>query len=42
MTVTVRGDTLLESDETFLVNLSNAVNAAIADNQGTGTIQNDD
>src|SRR4029434_6073432 len=29
-------------DETFFVNLSNPVNATISDNQGLGTIQNDD
>jgi len=40
--VTVNGDTHLEPDETFTVDLSNAVNAAIADNQGLGTITNDD
>jgi hypothetical protein len=40
--VSVNGDTLSEADETFRVNLSNAVNATIADNQGTGTIRDDD
>ena len=40
--VAVKGDTTFEPDETFHVNLSNATNAAIADGQGTGTIQNDD
>ncbi|MDZ7264392.1 MAG: S8 family serine peptidase [candidate division KSB1 bacterium] len=42
VTVQVNGDQTVESDETFFVNLSNAVNAAIADGQGQGTIQNDD
>ena len=42
ISVGVKGDTLLEPDETFIVNLNNATNAAIADAQGTGTIQNDD
>jgi hypothetical protein len=40
--VTVNGDTNLESDETFLVNLSNPVNATLTDGQGVGTILNDD
>jgi hypothetical protein len=44
ITVTVNGDTLNETDETFRVNLSNADNASISSGQGfgTGTIQNDD
>ncbi len=42
VTVKVVGDTKVESNETFFVNLSNAVNATIADNQGVGTINNDD
>ncbi len=42
VTVTVNGDTKYEVDETFFVNLANAVNATIADPQGQGTIQNDD
>jgi hypothetical protein len=42
ITVLVQGDILDEPDETFLVNLSGAVNATIADNQGIGTITNDD
>jgi hypothetical protein len=41
-TVSVNGDTAFESDETFAVHLSNAVNAEIADADGTGTITNDD
>src|SRR6185312_8027902 len=40
--VTVIGDTTFESNETFFVNLSTAVNATISDNQGAGTINNDD
>ena len=42
VTVVVNGDTTFEPDETFFVNLSGAVNASIADNQGFGTITNDD
>jgi hypothetical protein len=42
ITVAVTGDTLVEPDETFFVNLSNSLNAAIADGQGVGTILNDD
>jgi len=42
VTVAVNGDANLEPDETFFVNLSNAVNATIADSQGLGTILNDD
>lgn len=40
--VSVYGDTRKESNETFFVNLSQPVNATIADAQGTGTIVNDD
>jgi hypothetical protein len=42
ITVPVKGDTNYEADETFYVNLSNPVNATIADGQGVGTILNDD
>ena len=42
ITVLVKGDTAIEPDETFLVNLSNAMGATIADAQGIGTIKNDD
>jgi VCBS repeat-containing protein len=42
LSVRVKGDITSESDETFFVNLSNAVNATILDGQGTGTILNDD
>ncbi|HEY0073711.1 MAG TPA: rhamnogalacturonan lyase B N-terminal domain-containing protein [Abditibacteriaceae bacterium] len=40
--VVINGDVLHEPDETFLVNLSNPVNATISDNQAIGTILNDD
>jgi hypothetical protein len=40
--VIVRGDTLNEADETFVVNLSSPVNATVARAQGVGTILNDD
>ncbi|NCR45183.1 MAG: endo-1,3-1,4-beta-glycanase ExsH, partial [Microcystis aeruginosa SX13-01] len=40
--ISVNGDTAIEPDETFLVNLSNPSNALITDNQGLGTITNDD
>jgi hypothetical protein len=40
--VTVSGDTTVEANETFFVNLTNGVNATIADSQGLGTITNDD
>jgi len=42
ITVVVTGDTTVEPNETFLVNLSNPVGATIADAQGQGTITNDD
>ena len=42
ITVPVIGETVPEANETFFVNLSGAVNATIADNQGLGTISNDD
>jgi ribosomal protein L35AE/L33A len=42
ITVPVRGDTLVEANETFVVNLSGASNATIADTQGVGTITNND
>lgn len=41
-TVTVNGDDSVEPDETFFVNLTSPVTANIADNQGVGTIRNDD
>jgi hypothetical protein len=40
--VPVNGDTLDESDETFLVNLQNPTNATVADGVGSGTIRDDD
>lgn len=40
--VPVRGDPLDECDETFLVRLSDAVNATIWDDEAAGTIQTDD
>jgi predicted extracellular nuclease len=40
--VTVNGDTAVEPDEAFLVNVTNVVNATVGDGQGTGTIVNND
>ena len=40
--VPVFGDTVPEANESFVVNLSGATNAVISDNQGQGTITNDD
>ena len=40
--VEVIGDSEVESDETFLVNLSNSKGGVISDTQGIGTINNDD
>ena len=42
MSVSVVGDTLSETNETFFVNLSGAINATISDSQGIGTIIDDD
>src|SRR5262249_16012464 len=42
VTILVNGDRTKEPDETFYVNLSNAVSALITDSQGVGTILNDD
>jgi hypothetical protein len=46
ITVAINGDNQVESDETFFVNLSNlqtnGSNVTLADNQGQGTITNDD
>ena len=42
ITVNVNGDTNVEVNETFLMNLSAPVNATINDGQGIGTIDNDD
>jgi serine protease len=41
-TVTINGDTKVESNETFGVNLSQVTGATVADGSGTGTITNDD
>ena len=40
--VQVNGDTAVEDDEVFFVNLTAATNASLLDAQGTGTILNDD
>ncbi|MEK6335110.1 MAG: Calx-beta domain-containing protein [Acidobacteriota bacterium] len=40
--VTVNGDTAIESNESFFVNVTNVAGATIGDAQGQGTIQNDD
>lgn len=42
VTVVVKGDTIGETDETFYVNLSGVTNAIMIDNQGLGTIDEDD
>ena len=43
ISITINGDTTVEANETFFVNLSGATNGAtISDNQGVGTILNDD
>ncbi|TLY07521.1 MAG: hypothetical protein E6K85_09660, partial [Thaumarchaeota archaeon] len=42
VTVLVNGDTTVEPNETFNVNLSVCVNCTITDNLGVGTIVNDD
>ncbi len=40
--VTVNGDTAIEPNETFFVNVTNVTGATVADGQGQGTISNDD
>jgi uncharacterized repeat protein (TIGR01451 family) len=40
--VTVNGDTQVEADEAFAVNLTNVTGATVLDSQGQGTIVNDD
>lgn len=40
--VSVNGDTMVEANESFFVNVTNVVGASVADAQGQGTIQNDD
>ncbi|HEX7330044.1 MAG TPA: Calx-beta domain-containing protein [Pyrinomonadaceae bacterium] len=42
ITIPVVGDTILEPNENFFLNLSSPVNATLADSQGVGTIVNDD
>ena len=42
LTVLVNGDTQVEPDENFFINLSSPVNATITKAQGVGTIINDD
>jgi hypothetical protein len=42
ITINVVGDTTIESDETFVVNLTSAVGGTISDNQATVTIADDD
>jgi uncharacterized repeat protein (TIGR01451 family) len=42
VTVLVHGDTTVEGDETFAVNLASPSGLTIAHGQGVGTIQNDD
>lgn len=42
VTVTVNGDTTVEPNETFFVNVSNITGATAGDTQGLGTITNDD
>ena len=42
LTILVNGDTTLEPNETFFVNLTSATNATLLKNQGVGTIINDD
>jgi len=41
-TVVVNGDTVVEPDETFFVNVTNLVGATAGDTEGQGTILNDD
>jgi hypothetical protein len=40
--VEANGDTLVENDETFFLDLSNAANATLDDSQGIGNITNDE
>ena len=40
--ITVNGDTTAEASETYFVRISAATGATISDNEGLGTIQNDD
>lgn len=40
--VTINGDTNVEANETFFVNVTNVTGATVSDGQGQGTITNDD
>lgn len=42
VSVDVNGDTTVEPNENFAVNVTSATGATVADGQGTGTINNDD
>jgi serralysin len=42
VTIVVKGDSSIEPNETFSVNLLNCVGCTISDSKGVGTIQNDD
>jgi hypothetical protein len=42
ITVQVKGDRIVEPNETFVVNLSSVTNATLADGQGVGTILDDE
>ncbi|MFT3807111.1 Calx-beta domain-containing protein [Arenimonas sp.] len=41
-TVSIKGDTITEPDETFFVNVTNVTGATLGDGQAVGTITNDD
>ena len=42
ITIVINGDTTVESDESFFVNLSGELNATLGDGQGLGIILNED
>lgn len=42
ISITIKGDTKAEADETFRIELYENVNASILDGIGIGTIKNDD
>jgi predicted extracellular nuclease len=42
LNVNVNGDTAVEPNETFFINISNVTGATVTDGQGLGTITNDD
>jgi len=42
VSVTINGDTTIEGDETFFLDITNVVGATVADSQGQATISNDD